>query len=75
MAPEQHTCLGFHVPEAVMLARLTKSKRWRKALDAKMHVLVWQTTRFKREIDFFIDNLLVRIHFIVEMIWWTDLTL
>ena len=27
-----------------------------------------------RERKFFIDNLLVRIHFIVEMIWWTGLT-
>ena len=27
--------------------------------------------RAKRE--FFIDNVLVRIHFIIEMIWWTDL--
>ena len=26
-----------------------------------------------RERDFFIDNLLVRIHFFVEMIWWTGL--
>jgi hypothetical protein len=25
------------------------------------------------ERDFFIDNLLVRLHFIVEMIWWTGL--
>ena len=25
------------------------------------------------EIDFFIDNLLVRIHFTIEMIWWTGL--
>ena len=25
------------------------------------------------EREFFIDNLLVRIHFIVEMIWWTGL--
>ena len=23
--------------------------------------------------EFFIDNLLVRIHFIIEMIWWTVL--
>ena len=23
--------------------------------------------------EFFIDNLLVRIHFIVEMLWWTGL--
>jgi len=23
--------------------------------------------------EFFIDNLLVRIHFIIEMIWWTGL--
>ena len=23
--------------------------------------------------DFFIDNLLVRIHFIIDMIWWTGL--
>ena len=26
-----------------------------------------------RERDFFIDNLLVRIHFIIEMIWGTGL--
>ena len=26
-----------------------------------------------REIEFFIDNLLVRIHFVIEMIWWTGL--
>ena len=26
-----------------------------------------------REREFFIDNLLVRIHFIIEMIWWTGL--
>ena len=25
------------------------------------------------ERDFFIDNLLVRIHFVIEMIWWTGL--
>ena len=32
----------------------------------------WTThTRIERE--FFIDNLLVRIHFIIEMIWWTGL--
>ena len=23
--------------------------------------------------EFFIDNLLVRIHFIIELIWWTGL--
>jgi len=26
-----------------------------------------------REREFFIDNLLVRIHFIIVMIWWTGL--
>ena len=26
-----------------------------------------------REREFFIDNLLLRIHFIIEMIWWTGL--
>jgi len=26
-----------------------------------------------REKEFFIDNLLVRLHFIIEMIWWTGL--
>ena len=25
------------------------------------------------EREFFIDDLLVRIHFIIEMIWWTGL--
>ena len=29
--------------------------------------------RKAREREFFIDNLLVRIHFIIEMIWWTGL--
>jgi len=28
-----------------------------------------------REREFFIDNLLVRIHFIIEMIWWTGLAM
>jgi len=28
----------------------------------------------EREREFFIDSLLVRIHFIIEMIWWTGLT-
>ena len=27
----------------------------------------------QREREFFIDNLLVRVHFIIEMIWWTGL--
>ena len=27
----------------------------------------------RREREFFIDNLLVRIHFTIEMIWWTGL--
>jgi hypothetical protein len=27
----------------------------------------------QREREFFIDNSLVRIHFIIEMIWWTGL--
>ena len=27
----------------------------------------------KREREFFVDNLLVRIHFIIEMTWWTGL--
>ena len=26
-----------------------------------------------REKEFLVDKLLVRIHFIIEMIWWTDL--
>jgi len=27
----------------------------------------------RREREFFIDNLLVRIHFIIVMVWWTSL--
>ena len=27
----------------------------------------------RRGKEFFIDNLLVQIHLIIEMIWWTDL--
>ena len=30
--------------------------------------------RRERAREFFIDNLLVRIHVIIEMIWWTSLT-
>ena len=30
-------------------------------------------SRGKAEREFFIENLLVRIHFIIEMIWWTGL--
>jgi len=29
--------------------------------------------RGQREREFFIDNLLVRIQFIIEMVWWTGL--
>ena len=29
-------------------------------------------TRLPSEREFLIDNLLVRIHFVIEMIWWTD---
>jgi len=29
--------------------------------------------RVERQIEFFTDNLLVRVHFIIEMIWWTGL--
>jgi len=32
-----------------------------------------QTRAALREREFFIDNLLVRIHFIIEIIWWTGL--
>ena len=32
-----------------------------------------QTRRISAEREFFIDNLLVRIHFIIEMIRWTGL--
>ena len=30
--------------------------------------------RSGQESEFFVDNLLVRIHFIIEMIWWTGLS-
>ena len=32
-----------------------------------------RTRRIRSEREFFIDNLLVRIHFIIVMIWWTGL--
>jgi len=35
---------------------------------------VWRA-RMAREREFFIDNLLVRIHFIIVMIRWTGLAL
>jgi len=31
------------------------------------------TSNTCREREFFIDNLLVRIHLVIEMIWWTSL--
>jgi hypothetical protein len=34
---------------------------------------VWRATIRLDERDFFIDNLLVRIHFVIGMIWWTGL--
>ena len=35
--------------------------------------LAEHTSPVREERKFFIDNLLVRVHFIIEMIWWTDL--
>ena len=37
------------------------------------HPFVQPPIRTARERDLFIDNLLVRIHFIIDMIWWTGL--
>ena len=33
----------------------------------------WKVPAEQRERDLFIDNLLVRIHFVVKMNWWTGL--
>jgi len=46
-----------------------ETRRWKeKANDA------WRASRTAdAEREFFIDNLLVRIHFIIKMIWWTGL--
>jgi len=40
---------------------------------AQQHRLLHQV--HLQESEFFIDNLLVRIHLIIEMIWWTGLAL
>ena len=50
-----------------------------RARPAHDHPLALRRVRFGLhhprlpERDLFIDNLLVRIHFIIEMIWWTSL--
>ena len=36
----------------------------------RLEVRCRELSRYLTERDFFIDNLLVRIDFIVEMIWW-----
>ena len=32
-----------------------------------------QTPNLRRERDFFVENLLGRVHYIIKMIWWTGL--
>jgi len=46
-----------------------------QALFDRAHLPGWREHRLweRREIEFFIDNLLVRIHFIIAMIKWTGL--
>ena len=39
----------------------------------KLHFSKVPNPQLEREREFFIDNLLVRIHFFIEMIWWTGL--
>jgi hypothetical protein len=43
------------------------------AHDASLGFAETQPRWGRIEREFFIDNLLVRIHFIIEMIWWTGL--
>ena len=40
---------------------------------SRMHLSTKLRNTYQREREFFIDNLLVRIHFIIEIIWWTGL--
>jgi len=47
---------------------------WGVGEDALVaHEVLRQAPARGAERDFFVDNLLVRIHFIIEMIWWTGL--
>jgi len=39
----------------------------------RLHLVLVRHPRHLREREFFIDNLLVRIHFIVVMVGWTGL--
>ena len=43
--------------------------------EVRVEVPVERVSRPTSEREFFIDNLLVRIHSITEMIWWTGLVL
>ena len=49
----------------------------RKNVTDKEHLNVFKEdpmiNRGRAEREFFVYNLLVRIHFIIEMIWWTGL--
>ena len=38
-----------------------------------IHGRAVRADRSQQESEFFVDNLLVRVHFIIEMIWWTGL--
>jgi hypothetical protein len=39
----------------------------------ELHLTRDRITKYPLKTEFFIDNLLVRIDFIIEMIWWTGL--
>ena len=41
--------------------------------EDKVRLVSKDSDPLQREREFFSDNLLVRIHFIIEMIWWTGL--
>ena len=43
------------------------------SVNSPFQVALYLPAASCREREFFIDNPLVRIHFIIEMIWWTGL--
>ena len=68
--PRRTCCLDASV--LITVPRVVSSKCADKScICVSLRILTNACPSVERE--FFIDNLLVRIHFIIEMIWWTGL--
>ena len=69
ISPKRQFCGKFH------LDLLPSPPEWptRGINNRRTFVIVGGFTGSRGEREFFIDNILVRIHFIIDMIWWTGL--